>query len=286
MKLINTISFFVFLWASTAQSEIDVTKIIQAPREFSVGMTESKLASQKEGLFPGPSVSLEGSNVSFKTFMEIDGMGSPGHRSFYYLFEDDKLQGVIQTTSLLGLDEDEAVRIASFNYKRVLEAVSGRSEASEILRKDGDSFSKVTLERWSIDNETMNVFHVATNYESSVGVLSSDTRFPTAQLFVPAEDQRFQGQIKDEATIADISRVVLQKVAGLQIDDRQRERRDLAPSNPQYKADHHELDQDKNSASNTQGSDEYVPPHLIWMLMAFVFFGVVYVFWKIRNNRK
>ena len=286
MKTINKIFFFLFLLALNAQAEIDLSKLVQAPRELFVGMAESKLLAQKDGFFPGPSVRLESSAYSFKTFMEIDGMGSPGHRSFYYLFEDDKLQGVIQTTSLLGLVEDEARRIAAFNYNKVLEVVSGQSEISEILRKDGESFSRVTLERWNINNEAISVFHVATNYESSVGVLSSDTHFPTAQLFIAAADQRFQGQIKDEATIIDTPRKELQKVTNMRPGDRKKENRELAPSNPQKEADNHELAQSENNTSSVQDSNQYVPPYLKWMLIACVLLSIIYVFWKNRKNRE
>jgi hypothetical protein len=286
MKTINEIFLFLFLLALNAQAEIDLTKLIQAPREFFVGMTESKLSAQKDGLFPGPAVRSESSDFSFKTFMEIDGMGSPGHRSFYYLFEDDKLQGVIRTTSLLGLVENEGRRIAAFNYNRVLEAVSGQSEISEILRKDGDSFSRVTLEKWSINNEAISVFHVATNYESSVGVLSSDTHFPTAQLFIAAADQRFQDQIKDKATIVDTPRRELQKFTNMRLGDRKRDDRELAPSNPQEKANHHEPAQSESNTSSVQDPNDYAPPYLKWMLIACVFLGVIYVFWKIRKNRE
>ena len=284
MKAINKIFLFLFLLALNAQAE-NLSKLVQAPREFYVGMAESKLLAQKDGLFPGPSVRLESSAYSFKTFMEIDGVGSPGHRSFYYLFEDDKLQGMIQTTSLLGLVEDEAKRIAAFSYNRVLEAVSGQSEISEIRRKDGESFSKVTLESWNINNEAITVFHVATNYESSVGVFSSDTHFPTAQLFIAAADQRFQDQIKNEATIVDTPRGELRKVTNMRLGDRRKENQELTPSNSQKKAENYEPAQSENNTSSGQDFHEYVTLYLKWMLIVSVFLSVIYVFWKIRKNR-
>lgn len=286
MKPINEILLFLLLWALNAQAEIDATKLIQAPREFSVGMTESMLSGQKDGLFPGPSIRIEGGNFFFKTFMEIDGMGSPGHRSFYYLFEDNELQGVIQTTNLIGLEKDEATRIAAFNYNGILRAVSGQSKTSEILRKDGESFSKVTLERWSINDGAISVFHVATNYESSVGVLSSHTHFPTDQLFVSAADQRFQGQIRDEATIVDIPREELRKTVELRPRERKREDSNLASSKLQEKANYHELDKGKSSTSSVQDPNEYAPPYFKWMLITCVFLSVIYVFWKIRKYRE
>jgi hypothetical protein len=286
MKAINKIFLSLFLLALNAQAEIALSKLVQAPREFFVGMAERTLLDQKDGLFPGPSVRLESSAYSFKTFMEIDGMGSPGHQSFYYLFEDNKLQGVIQTTSLLGLVEDEARRIATFNYNKVLEAVSGQSEISEILRKDGESFSRVTLEKWNINNESINVFHVATNYESSVGVLSSDTHFPTAQLFIAGTDQRFQDQIKNEATIVDTPRGELLKVTSMRLTDRKREGRELGPSNLQEKVNHHEPAQSESNTSSIQDSNEHAAPYLKWILITCISLGMIYVFWKIRKSRE
>lgn len=286
MKPINEIFLFLFLWALPAQAVIDVTRLIQAPREFSVGMAESKLSDQKDGIFSGPSVRSEDTNFSFKTLMEIDGMGSPGHRSYYYLFEENKLQGVIQTTSLLGLDKDEATHIAAFDYKRVLKAISGQPKISEILRKDGESFSKVILEKWSVNNGEISVFHVATNYESSIGVLSSDTHFPIAQLFISAADQRFQGQIRAEATIVDTPREELRKVVDLRLRDRKSKNPIVASSKPQENVNHHKVDEDNSTTLIVQNTNKYAPPYLKWMLIACMFFSVIYVFWKIKKYRE
>jgi hypothetical protein len=283
MKLININFLFIFMWASTAQSEIDMSKIFQAPRDFSLGMGASMLVDQKDGLFHGPSVGVKGDKISFKTFMEIEGLGSPGHRSFYYLFEDDKLQGVIKTISLIGLVEDEAFRISALNYKSVLDAVSGNSEKSQILRKDSEGFAKVTLEKWTIGDEMLNVFHVATNYESSVGVLYVNTNFPTEQLFISAADQRFQGQISEKGNIVDFSREDLLKVAGIQVADQQKSELKVALSNPQLNVANQMLDEENKDISSGKNSDGYAHNYLIWISITLVFLIGIYVF---QNKKK
>lgn len=282
MKAGNLFFVFVLLWACFAQAETQLSELIQAPRAFSIGMTEKELADQNEGLFPGPPIRQEGDDVAFKTFMEVEGMGSPGHRSFYYLFENDALQGVIQTASLLGLDQESAMRISGSNYKRVLEAVSGQPVKSEILRKDGESFANVTLEKWSLDDPSIDVFHVATNYESSVGVLASGTRFPTGQLFVSAEDSRFRGQILDDATIVDTSRVELQNTAGLRLDRRHREGRDLEPFGSEERERVVESHEDPRLAEGAETENEDALRYWLWGLLVIAGLGCLYVFFKVR----
>jgi hypothetical protein len=103
---------------------------------------------------------------------------------------------------------------------------------------------------------------------------------------VSSEDQRFQGQIKDKATIVDTPRNELRKVANMQVGDHKKERRGLASSNTKEKANNKEPTQNGISASSVQNFNEYSPQYLKYILVVCVCLGVVYVFWKIKTNRK
>lgn len=256
-------------------------KLIGSPRDLHFRMTESELANQKSGLFPGPSVLPDNGGSSFKTFMEIDGMGSPGHRSYYYLFEDNELHGVVQTTSLLGIEKAEATRIAALNYKKVLELVTGQPDTTEILRADGGGFSRVTLETWSIDDDPgMKVFHVSTNCESTVGVLYGKTHFPTDQLFVSSDDKRFQGQIGNNGTIVDVSRAILQSSANPKDVDRNRPSGESGISNRQFGDPNPSHQSNENGAVHDGKSTNAAFSYSAWILAVIVILGILFVIWK------
>jgi hypothetical protein len=164
----------------------------------------------------------------------------------------------------------------------LLEVVSSRPVTSKILRKDGESFANVTLEKWSLDDPSIDLFHIATNYESSVGVLASGTRFPTDQLFVSAEDPRFRGQVMDDATIVDTSRVELQDTAGLRMDSRHREGRDREPFDSKERERIVESHGDPRLAEGAETDDEDAPRYWLWGLLVIAGLGFLYVFFKVR----
>lgn len=223
MEIHKKILILSYFCVSLTQGKNLLHEVLLTTKDVALGMTEDDLAATHGSLFPGPLVAATDQGTSFKILMELQGMGSPGHKTIFYLFENKELQGVIVTVSLIGLDETRAKSIAGKNYKRVTAAFSSEADQVRILRKDGDFFSSVTLDQWTFNRDpSLKAFHVATNKESSVGVIFGNSSFPIPQIFLSSADKRFDGMIQENPSIVDVPRDELEKADVPQPPERRR----------------------------------------------------------------
>ncbi len=267
-------------------------EILLTPDGIVFGMPESDLTTNRNSVFPGPALISKDESNSLKTFMEIEGMGAPGHKSFYYLFENNKLQGVIKTESLMGFDKAQAKSVVIENYKRIYARAFGKADSQSILRKGDVGFAKVTLNKWSGDEEPfLDVFHVATNKESTVGVILRDSNIPIPQLFIPANDERFRGGPVDDSTIVDVPLDELERAC----DSRQPSREQSKPESDSLKEDNQiqvGVGKNKDAVSAPAGETIRIDsPVYIIVIGIIAIMLTLFVIWKSKktvsdDNRK
>ncbi len=259
-------------------------EILLTPDGIVFGMTESDLTTNRNSVFPGHAlISKNGSNT-LKTFMEIEGMGAPGHKSFHYLFENNRLQGVIKTESLIGFDEAQAKSVVIANYKRIINLASGKPDSQSILRMGGDGFAKVTLNKWICDEEPfLNIFHVATNKESTVGVILRDSNIPIPQLFIPATDERFRGMPLDDPSIIDVPLDEIERA----FDSRQSSSEEPKPETDSLKEDNQiQVGAAKNKDAASAPAGETIrmfSPVYIILIGIIAIMLTLFVIWKLKK---
>ncbi len=285
MTIHKKIIIFSYFCVSLTQGQNLLHEVLLTTKDVALGMTEDDLAATNDSLFPGPLVAATDQETSFRILMELQGMGSPGHKSIFYLFENKELQGVIVTVSLVGLDETRAKSIAGKNYKRVTAALSSEADQVGILRKDGDLFSSVTLDQWTFNRDpSLKAFHVATNKESSVGVIFGDSSFPISQIFLSSADKRFERMIRDNPSIVDVPRDELEKADVSQHPERRKIEGSPALLNEENKKPG-SVEEDRDFPTRPAKSSGGTIAYLFAAVLVIIIVGsAFYVSWKSKRS--
>jgi hypothetical protein len=178
-----------------------------------------------------------------------------------------------------------AKSIAGKNYKRVTAALSSEPDQVGILRKDGDLFSSVTLDQWTFNRDpSLKAFHVATNKESSIGVIFGDSSFPISQIFLSSADKIFEGMIRDNPSIVDVPRDELEKADVPQHPERRKIEGSPALLNEENKTPG-SVEEDRDFPTRPAKSSGGTIDYLFAAVLAIIIVGsAFYVSWKSKRS--
>ncbi len=209
MKLCVSIVILVLccLGSVSAQNfESAVSRI--APSGVSLGLTVEVLKATRPDVYQGPSAAMPGlprvDSKQFVSYMEVQGIGQPGHVSYWYLLAQNQVVGVLKTTRLVSIS-GEARDSAAQSLFRELTTLLGDSKQESILRKGGTAFVPVRSDVWK-DSESGSAIHfIATDKEITVAALAQ-SNFPIEQVFIRPNPERFPLENPAEASIRDLER--------------------------------------------------------------------------------
>ena len=209
MKLCVSIAVLVLgcLAVVSAQNfESAISRIV--PSGVRLGLDAEELKANRENLYEGPSAALPGSSqadsMRFATYMEIQGMGKPGHVSYCYLLSENSVVGVIKTTSLIGI-HNEAQRTSAQSLYGEFTDLLGFSQQQLILRKGTTAFVPVRSDVWKDPESGSAIYFIATDKEITVAALAQ-SNFPIEQVFIRPDAERFPIESPAEASIRDLDR--------------------------------------------------------------------------------
>lgn len=179
-----------------------------APSGVSLGMHFERLKAVRPTIFRGPSAEdprkLDGGIQCYVTFMEVEGIGNPGHTSYWYLLDNGEVVGIIKTLSGSGVDEDVHEKTTRSLFFE-LTASLGSPEQRSVVRRDGVSFSSVRADVWEDSVSGRKIFFVATNKEITIAVLSKSS-FPVDQVFIKPNFERFPEIDASTTSLGDVER--------------------------------------------------------------------------------
>jgi hypothetical protein len=144
--------------------------------------------------------------------MELQGMGAPGHLSYWYLCSHEKVVGVLRTRSLIGTDAGASKEAAQQTYRGLAEQL-GSSGQETLLRKGATAFVPVRADVWR-SKEGRAVYYIATDHELTVAVVEPSD-FPLDQVFIRPDPQRFPMEEPSQKSIADLERPVTIATSGV-----------------------------------------------------------------------
>lgn len=214
MKLCASIAVLVLICldvVSAQNFESAISKI--APSGVRLGLNVEELKATRPDVYQGPSAAMPGSPQAdfkqFATFMEVQGMGQPGHVSYWYLLSQNQVVGVLKTTNLVGID-DEARGTSAQSLFRELTSLLGGSQQESIIRKGGTAFVPVRSDVWKDSESGRAIYFIATDKEITVAALAQ-SNFPIEQVFIRPNAERFPLENPAEASIRDLDRPNLDK---------------------------------------------------------------------------
>jgi len=209
MKLCVSIAVLVFgcLAVVSAQDfESAISRI--APSGVRLGLDAEELKATRPDVYQGPSAAMpkppQTDSNQFSTYMEVQGMGKPGHVSYWYLLSQNQVVGVLKTTNLIGID-DKARVVAAQSLFRELTTLLGDSQKEPILRKGGTAFVPVRSDVWKDSESGSTIYFIATDKEITVAALAQ-SNFPIEQVFIRPNAERFPLENPAEASIRDLDR--------------------------------------------------------------------------------
>lgn len=214
MKLCASIAVLVLICLDvvSAQNFESATSKI-APSGVRLGLNVEELKATRPDVYQGPSAAMPGSpqadSKQFATYMEVQGMGQPGHVSYWYLLSKNQVVGVLKTTNLVGIDE-EARGTSAQTLFRELTSLLGVSQQESILRKGGTAFVPVRSDVWKDSESGRAIYFIATDKEITVAALAQ-SNFPIEQVFIRPNTERFPLENPAEASIRDLDRPNLDK---------------------------------------------------------------------------
>jgi len=179
-----------------------------APSGVYLGLDSNELKATRPDVFEGPlaatSLSSPSDAQEFPTYMEVQGMGKPGHVSYWYLLSENKVVGVLKTTNLVGVDE-EVQKESAQSLFRELASLLGHSRQESILRRGETGFVPVRADFWKDPDTGTAIYFIATDKEITVAALSQ-SNFPIGQILISPDAQRFPLENPTEVSIRDLER--------------------------------------------------------------------------------
>lgn len=210
MRFFVSLLLVVFGGCVSNAAEVEFSSIASkvAPKGVSLGMSFERLKAARPAIFSGPSAEDPSTQVRgierYATFMEVEGVGNPGHTSYWYLLSDGVVVGVIKTLSGLGVDEDVHEKTARDMFLE-LAASLGVPDQLSVVRGDGVSLSLVRADVWEDSESGREIFFVATNKEITLATLSKSS-FPIDQVFIKPDSERFPGIGASTSSLDDLER--------------------------------------------------------------------------------
>jgi hypothetical protein len=197
-------SFAAAVWAQDFDSA--VSRI--APPGVRLGLSLDELKVTRPAVIEGPSATMPGStrtaSPQFPTYMENQGVGRPGHISYWYLLSQDKVVGILKTTNLVGVDLEAGNMTAQRMFSELAELL-GRGQEESILRKGQTAFVPVRADVWKSAKSGQSIYFIATDKEiTSAALAQSD--FPFSQVLIRPNAERFPLEAPAERTIRDLER--------------------------------------------------------------------------------
>jgi hypothetical protein len=196
----------MLLVATADAAESSAAEALIAPDQVTLGMSLASLKAVRPKVFDGPEASRPNDPQQRKwpTMMEIVDLGQPSQVSFWYLFSNDKLTGLLRTRNLVLVPPERRNVQASSLYAGFARLL-GVPRQESLLRKGDVSFVPVRADVWT-DDATQRIFYfIATTKEITTAVVASSD-FPMEQVLIRPDPKRFEIADKAAQTVADLPR--------------------------------------------------------------------------------
>ncbi len=199
---------------NTALSDIKNVQAAILPHGVVLGMSTETLKKIRTNIFPGPGKPATNDNqghndLGYESFMEIEGMGKPGHVSYWFFAQNGEVIGVVRTRALIGVSDLTTLQEPDGLY-RLLAHEMGSASSRPILRKGKNAFVPVQADVWKDASTGWQGYYVATDQELSLAIVDP-ARFPLAEVFINPQDSRFELEPSDQRTIHDRGRPVIRE---------------------------------------------------------------------------
>jgi len=177
-----------------------------APSGVQLGTFVEDLKAARTNLFEGPVATWPGVQQSktYPIFMENQGVGAPGHLSYWYLTAQDRVVGVLKTRSLVGISRESGEEDARQMFLRLSKQL-GQARQETLIRKGVIGFVPVRSDVWNDPSSGGKVYFIATDKEITVAAVEASD-FPLGQIFIRPNDERFPLENESERTVHDIAR--------------------------------------------------------------------------------
>lgn len=206
MKQLASLALFCFIACLASAQDFNAAVETIIPEGIRLGMGVADLQQVRPTTFEGPAVALPGGQDAkmYRTLMEVQNIGAPGHLSYWYLCSHEKLVGVLLTRSLVGIDTESSKDAAQQTFSKFAQQL-GSARKETLLRKGEAAFVPVRADVWR-SKEGRAIYFIATDREMTVAVVEPSD-FPLAQIFIRPDPQRFPME-EPKRTIADLERPV------------------------------------------------------------------------------
>lgn len=265
----------LLLVASVDATESSVAKALIAPGDVTLGMSLAALKTVRPKVFNGPEASRPNDPEQRKwpTMMEVIDLGQPSQVSFWYLFSNDKLTGLLRTRNLVLVPPDERNAEALSAYDSFT-GVLGDPRQEIFLRRGDASFVPVRADVWADNVAQLSFYFIATTKEITTAVVATSD-FPMEQVLIRPDPKRFE--VEDEAaqTVADLPRSQPKGEAGTATIKKVR----TIPS-PSLSESNQVKPTRSVNTSKAEQPDKNVQLFVLWALVITIALGALWMSWR------
>jgi hypothetical protein len=196
----------ILLATSADAADFSAAEALIAPGQVRLGMSIADLKAVRPKVFEGPETRRpdDVQNRMWPTLMEVIDLGKPSQASFWYLFSNDKLIGLLRTRNLVLVSSEGRNAEASAAYD-AFAGLLGVPRQESLLRKGDRSFVPVRADVWTDDAARLSFYFIATTKEITTAVVTPSD-FPTEQVFIRPDPKRFEIEDKKSQTVNDLPR--------------------------------------------------------------------------------
>jgi hypothetical protein len=204
MRLLMVAAFS--LASFTDATEPSTVEALIAPPRVSLGMQVSALKAARPEAFDGPEASKpnDPQQRRWPTVMEVIDLGNPSQISFWYLFANNKLVGLLKTRNLV-LETPERRNIEAVSAYLSISEFLGVPSQESFLRKGDTSFVSVRADVWTDEVSKRKFYFIATTKEITTAVIAQSD-FPMEQVLIRPNPGRFQLEDKATQSVEDLPR--------------------------------------------------------------------------------
>ena len=274
-KICRSLLVGVLLVATAEGAELSPAEVLIAPRRVALGMSLAALKEARPNAFEGPEASRpnDPQQRKWRTMMEVIDLGQPSQASFWYLFSNDKLSGLLKTRNLVLVSPASRNSEASDAYDAFAELL-GEPRQETLLRKGDASFVLVRADVWTDDVKRISFYFIATTKEITTAVVSPSD-FPMEQVLIRPDPERFEVEDKTAQTVVDLPRS--QPLGG---DGKLGPSKTLVPS---ISSQSHQKKARQTTSVNSQKADQpkdEVPSFGLWTLGIVIALGTLWMTWR------